>query len=435
LFTTLALALLLASPSRADVFDEADGKDGDPKHTGTGEEEALREQRLWEAYVKKLGDGPIYRVEVLYRGPGADHITYCRHYVSTAIPSPHGLFGYGVNARGEVVPPGDPGHEPMKAALEARKVGKNDEPPPPPLATRTRYVGGSLHDNGSYPGTAWIHSSDHGAYVPLPKKSGEPELMFFGSALFRLELVTPQDVLKAGPLRQDAKLCRERTAALRREIISTGRERSKEYPRDVVHAAYLFRDAELIGGVRQMLDDWIARPPAEVVGQQFPTYLADCLGDLGDERDLAAFHRLTKRHPDHAVDLHRPTLDLLARVGTVRAMPLVEDLLNGPLRRGGDGRMQVLRELAPTIPEFTDGDLFLIETVRRFQLKPGCFELRSAQQTLDALQRKQPLTPAQQRHLRTCHLSDHVFLTEAARRRGVEMALDWFKEYQPPANK
>lgn len=435
-FTSLALALLLVPPGRADVFDEPDGKEpkkADAKDRADGVDAARYEQQLWEAYVKKLGEGPIYRVEVLYRGgPGADHLTYCRHYVSAAIPTPHGLFGLGVNAKGEVVPPADRGHETVKAAREVRKVGKNDEPPPPPLATRTRYVGGSLHNNGSKPGTAWVQSSDQGTYMPLPKKPGEPELAFFGCALFRLEVVTPEDVLKTGPLRQDAKLCRERTAALRQEITASGELKKNQH--DAVQAAYLFRDGEMIGGVRKMLDDWIARPPTELVGQSFPTYPAYCLGDLGDERDLAAFHRLVKRHPDHAMDLHRPTLDLISRVGTAKAMPLLEDLLKNPLRRG-DGRTEVLHELAPTIPEFTDGDLFLIETVRHFRLKPGCFELRSAQQTLDALLEKQQPTQDQIRHLATCHLTEHVFLTEAARRRGVELALDWFKEYQPPANK
>jgi hypothetical protein len=437
-FTSLALALLLIpSPCRADVFDETDGKDAkkaDPKH---GEDDARREQQLWEAYVKKLGDGPIYRVEVLYRGgPGADHLTYCRHHVSAAIPTPHGLFGFGVNAQGEVVPPADPGHEPVKAALEVRKVGKNDEPPPPPLATRTRYAGITLAGKDTRPGTADIHVGDRGDWITLPKKASEPEFRFIGSTLFRLEVVTAEDVLKTGPLRQDAWFFRARIGGLRREVLEA--LHLTFFPQNrhnLVKAAYLFRHPDLLAAVRKVFDDWIAKPPLDFDGTVGPRYLADCLADLGDEQDFAAFHQMAKRHPEDAKNLIWATLTLVERVGAAKALPLVEDLLSDATPHHADGRIEVLRELDPTIPELTEGDRFLEEAVRQFRLKATCYELRPVQQTLDALQKTRPLTPEQQLKLATCHESEYVFLTKAARRQGVELVLDWFKQYQPPANK
>jgi hypothetical protein len=435
--TSFALGLLLLpSPGRADVFDEADGKEGKKGDAKHGEDDARRERQLWEAYVKKLGDGPIYRVEVLYRGgPGADHLTYCRHYVSPAIPTPHGLFGLGVNAKGEVTPPADPGHEPVKAALEARKLGKNDEPPPPPLATRTRYVGVTLDRKDVKPGTAVIHTSDVGKYAPLPTKLGEPELVLFDQTLFRLELVTAEDVLRVGPLRQDAKLFRARTDALRREVLAPIRGDLLQRGRDLIEAAYVFRDPILIEALRALLDDWIALPPERFVHQTFPSGLVDCLAELGDEQDFVAFRRLKEDRPRYARGLGRATLRLVERVGAVKAMPLIEDLLNDPTPLHGDGWINLLRELDPRIPAFTEGDLFLTETVRHFRLKATCYELRPVQPTLDALQKKKALTPDQELKPITCHLSEHVFLSEAARREGVELVLDWFKQYQPPANK
>jgi len=439
-FTSLALALLLIpSPCRADVFDETDGKDAkkaDPKH---GEDDARREQQLWEAYVKKLGDGPIYRVEVLYRGgPGADHITYCRHYISAVLPKPRGLFGFGVNAKGEVTPPADPGREAVKAALEVRKGGKSQLP----LATRTHHIGIALDSPGPGCETIAIRRGDVGALAVAPKKRGEPELFLYERALFRVERVTHEDVLKMGPLRQDAKLCRERIDALHREALSVVRERLKQNGRELVlarrelvQATYLFRDSELLDCVRKVLADWTPPAPTEVVVLPFPTSVADCLADLGDERDFAAFHRLKKLCPDDAKCLLWATPRLIERVGAAKAMPLIEDLLNNPTPLDADGRIEVLRELDPRIPEFTDGDLFLIETVRHFRLKATCYELRPVQRTLDALQKTRPLTPEQNLKLATCHYSDHLFLTEAARRQGVELVLDWFKQYQPPANK
>jgi hypothetical protein len=433
-FTSLALALLLIpSPCRADVFDETDGKDAkkaDPKH---GEDDARREQELWEAYVKKLGDGPIYRVEVLYRAPGAGHLTYCRHYVSAALPTPRGLFGLSINGKGEVTPPADPGKEAVKVTPELRKVGKGDEPLP--LAPRTRHVGITLDGREAKPGTAVIYIGDQGTPVPLPKKLGAAEIAFFDRALFRLELVNADEVFKAGPLRQDAKLFRDRTDALHSEALSVGRERFKQKRQELTQAAYLFRDPELIATVRKLLDDWIARPPAEVSGQVFPRYLAYCLAELGDERDFAAFHRMAKRHPDHADDLIYPTLNLVERVGAAKALPVLEDLLKNPVRRGEDGRIEVLRELDPTIPERTDGDRFLEQAVRHFRLKATCYGLCPVEQTLNALQKTRPLTPAQQLKLAQCYESAYLFRTEAARRQGVELVLDWFKQYQPPANK
>jgi hypothetical protein len=437
--TNLALVLLLlASPGRADVFDEPDGKEpkkADAKGRGDGADAARHEQELWEAYVKKLGDGPIYRVEVLYRGgPGADHLTYCRHYVSAAIPTPHGLFGFGVNAKGEAVPPADPGHQAVTPALEARKSGKSE--PPPPLATRTRYVGVTLDQKGSKPDDAAIQSSDHVMFLPLPKKGGESQTTSFGGALFRLERVTAEDVRKAGPLRQDAKLFRARVDALRREVLSASREHLPHSEVNLIGAAHVIRAPELIDGVRALLDEWIANPPSEFLAEPFPFFrMVDCLGALGDERDFTAFRGVKQRLPRKAESLIHPTLKLVERVGAAKAMPLIEDLLKNPTPLDADGRIRVLRELDPRIPPFTEGDYFLIAAVWHFRLKATCYELRPVEPTLDALRKKKPLTPEQELMLATCHLVKHMFLTEAGRRQGVELVLDWFKQYQPPANK
>jgi hypothetical protein len=426
----LASALIGPAPvSRADVFDEDDGKEAKAPDRKQGENEARREQQLWEAYVKKLGDGPIYRVEVMYRAGRDETITYVRHYVSPTVPRSQNLFGLAVDAKGKVLPPADPQREPVKEALE---VGKNTSQP---LAKRTRHVGIELDGPDVKAGHAAVRINDVASHIPVPKKRGEVEFLFFDRAMFRLELVEAEDVLKAGPLRQDAKFYLERTEALRREVHTTGQKRFTADQRELIAATYLFRDPELIDGVRKVLDEWIARPPQEVRQQAFPRYVAYCLAELGDERDFAAFHRMMNRHPEHVEDVFYPTLDLVKRVGAAKAIPLVTDLLNNPNPCPGDAKVDLIRKVKPGVPVPTEGDAFLIVTVGHFNLKPMCYELHSVMGTLETLEKKHALTEAQKLEVSLLCGIGSIFLTEADRRRSVEYALDWFKQYEPPARK
>src|SRR5205823_4582497 len=137
------------------------------------------------------------------------------------------------------------------------------------------------------------HESDVGTSMSLPTKLGQPEIQFFSHAEFRLELVTPDDVLKMGPLRQDAKYFRDRIAALRNELTTRWRDRSPKSQKELIEAAYFFRDAELIDELRKLFDEWTAPTAEKPLDVDFVTQLTRCLSVVGDERDFAAFEQLS----------------------------------------------------------------------------------------------------------------------------------------------
>src|SRR5947209_6871807 len=115
LLTMLAVALALFASGgicRADEYDD-DGKEAkkaDPKH-GSAAEEAQRDKQRWETWVKKLGNGPIYRVEVLYRPEDDEHLYFFQHYISPGLRS-SGLPGLGMDEEGKPMLPYNPGQQP-----------------------------------------------------------------------------------------------------------------------------------------------------------------------------------------------------------------------------------------------------------------------------------------------------------------------------------
>jgi hypothetical protein len=265
----------------------------------------------------------------------------------------------------------------------------------------------------------------------LPQKL---EIRFFHNAEFRLERVAPQDVIRTGPLRQDAKLFRERTAALRKELSTTQRDRLSERENNLISAAYLYRDAALIDRVRKEFDEWIALPADEFATRSFPTHLAYCLATVGDARDFKAFHQLINRHPTCAWRQTWAVLQLAERVGTAKALPLLDDMLKNP-EQGAElsPNVKVLLTLDPKVPQPTDGDLFLIAMMERFHLKHSCYGLGLAQQRLVALKDTHPLTDEEVKQWKHAVTGDWLFATEANRRYGVELVREWLKQYEPPA--
>jgi hypothetical protein len=426
----LAVALFASPPAgRADEYDD-DGKEakkGDPKH-GTAEEEAQRDKQRWEAWVSKLGDGPIYRVEVLFRDSYDERLYFFQHYVSPALPSGR-LPGFGLDEQGKAVLPYIPGEERRVQELVDNKRTT------PPLAKTSPYIGVDVYRKKDQVVNADITVGDRGHHQLLPAKLGEVEVLFFARAVFRIENVPAGDVLKAEPLRQDPNYFREHTEALKREILKTQRDNLAQSENVLIDAAYVFREPELIDGVREAFDRWIALPPKDFATRSFPTHLAYCLAAVGDGRDFEAFRRLQRRHPNRADCQTWAVLGLVKRVGTGKAMPLLEEMLTNPFPYDSAPTIEVLRELDPKIPAFTKGDLFLVETIKTFNLKPMCYELTSAEKKLAAVQKTQPLTQGQILKLAQCNGSDYLFLTEADRRAGVELVLDWYKQYQPPTNK
>jgi hypothetical protein len=428
------LTILLACPSlcRADIFDEDAEQPKDRPHLASAEAERKRDNELWAAYVKKLGKGPIYRVEVLFRGAGKDdHLYYCRHFISPDMPTPRGLFCIGVDDNGKLTPPYNPGQQEIKEANVELKRGS--EAPLPPLARRSRHVGISLNSRDTKPESALVHISDLAVYMALPRKRGDVEYGLNLQSAFRLELVSAEHVLKAGPLRQDSTYFRERTTTLKQEQFTKYRDRFAEFDHEVLEMAYLFRDPELVAAVRKWLEDWLTRP--EVTRKTaFPCHLLHCLANLGDERDFSAFQRLSKKRPGSAHNLTGYVLTLVERVGAAKAMSLLEDLVTNRIQRTG-GRIPILRLLDPKIPERTMGDEFIREIVERFKLKPHCYSLYATQQKFELLTQNRSLTDDELKHWQDSGGPPYLFLSEADRKQGIELVLDFFKQYQPPAKK
>jgi hypothetical protein len=422
----LILALLLAplaiAPACcAGVFYE------DEKEKKAKDDGKAREQEEWEAYVKKLGKGPIYRVEVLFRDYNdGTRLNYCRDYVSPDIRSPNGLFGLALDENGKVVPARDLDRRAAKEPLRT-EVSKDSKP----LALRTRYVWITLNNTTPENANACIFVTQSGRRMPMPKKLGDVEVRFSKRAVFRVELVSAEDVLKLGPLRQDAQYFHDRTDALKQDILKTHRKQIDESESSLAEAAHVFRDAELIDAVRGALDRCIELKPADFRERSFPSQLTSCLAALGDEREVATFQRLAQRHTECTPSLIWPALNLTKRVGGAKTLPLLEELARNPTA-AYDTRQQIVRQLDPKLPQPTHGDVFVVEVVRLFQLKPDCFGLVSTERRLDQVLRGQPRPPGWED---LCHASgsDYLFLTEGDRKRNIETLLEWLKDHQPPA--
>jgi hypothetical protein len=196
---------------------------------------------------------------------------------------------------------------------EVSKGTAGDAPfPLCPLAEATSHIGVSLRRNDAGAGNMMIRTSDVATSMKVPEKAGSVSVAYFGSAVFRVERLSAEALRAAHPLCQDRAYIRDRTAALRRELLTTHRA-ALESERALCSAVEVLRDRALVSRVRQSLSRWIDRAPAEVEGKGFPHDLADALARVGGLEDIALFHRLARRHPSYASHTVYPYLLLLRR--------------------------------------------------------------------------------------------------------------------------
>src|SRR4051812_17200362 len=88
------VCLALPVPARAQFDDDGkEGKKGDAKGDANDPYGVQAERKAWDAWLKALGPGPVYRVEVLYRAPDDDRLYYLRALVSAKKPGGHGMSG------------------------------------------------------------------------------------------------------------------------------------------------------------------------------------------------------------------------------------------------------------------------------------------------------------------------------------------------------
>lgn len=380
-------------------FDDTETKTGDAKDQGSREDDA------WRAWLKKLGSGPVYRAEVLFRCD--DRLFLAEALMSPDVPRPR-MMGFGLNDKGEAIPPPDPGYQQVQD--QVREV-RSDKPDRYPLAWRFRYYGVSLRDGGI------AHHSDVATRLKLPREVGAAAYTLHGGA-FRVERLSPQQLAKAQPLRRDPEYFRERTAAIRREFLTTHRQDWTDSPNGTIEIARLFPEPKLIEPVRRMVVAWIDREPSEVAGKGWPGDASNALAHLGTAKDFAVFHRLVRRHPVYAHFAITPSLDLVKRVGGRDAGPLIADLLKlgEPFETGSDCA-KLLRRLAPDVPAPTYGDYAVMSIAEKLGRKPSDFGMKLAPELLTVKA--------------NAHSEDWVFPNAAERKKGTAAALKWATEYRP----
>src|SRR4051812_357701 len=105
----VALALL-APGSVSAQFDEDEREEkADAKYTdGDGPNE--REARAWAEFQKKLGPGPVYRVEVLAYESETNRFYLHQALLSSGVPRVNSMFGLGTGDFGQAIAPPDPGY-------------------------------------------------------------------------------------------------------------------------------------------------------------------------------------------------------------------------------------------------------------------------------------------------------------------------------------
>src|SRR5262249_8340649 len=148
-------------------------------------------------------------------------------------------------------------------------------------------------------GQLGIFESDMGTSMPLPKKAGGVEIGFRGG-IFVVEQLTPEQLAREQPLRQDAAHYHRRTAELRQARLGAPLPQLLTDSRTLAHGARVLRDSRLLDEARKRLNAWIARTPAEVNNNGVSLDLTGVLQELGDAGDFELLHRLAKRHPVYA---------------------------------------------------------------------------------------------------------------------------------------
>ena len=394
---SLCAGVVLVSPFLASAqFDDTETKDSD--QSGDARSHRSREDDAWRAWLKKLGTGPIYRAELLFRFDD-DRLFLAETPFSPDLPQPR-MKGFGLNEKGEPVAPPDPGYQQVQELVRDKVRG---DPESFPLAWKFRYYGVSLRDGGT------AHRSDVATRLNFPKKSGGVAYTFHGGA-FRVERLSPEQVARLQPLRRDPKYFRERAAAIRQELLMAHRNTWAQSEHGKIEIARLFPEPDLIEEVRTILTDWIEKEPSAVAGKGWPGAASDALAHLGTAKDFAVFHRLVRRHPDYAHFAIMRALQLVKRVGGRDAGPLVGDLLKltAPFPTGSECA-KLLRRFAPDVPQPTYGDYTVMSIAEKLGRNPSDFGMTYAKDLVKVTA--------------NAHSEDWVFPSMAARRAGIAAAL------------
>ena len=414
----LGIGMLVPASGYAQFDDEKREKDTD----------AAGERAAWSGWLKKLGTGPVYRVEVLFRGARDGRLYLAETLLSSKVPHSR-MMGFGLNGNGEPFPPPDPGYQPTREALV--DVADKTDNASHPLAWKFHDYGASLRDGGS------ARHSDLDTNLNLPREAGKVRYTLHNGA-FRVERLSVEQLTKAQPLRRDPKYFRNRTAAILTELLTSYRKDWSKSEHGVVQIARLFPEPDLIADVRKLLTDWIDRAPAEVVGKGWPHALVHAIADVGTAKDFALLHRLARRHPKYASFTITHAIRLVQRVGGRDAGPLVADLLALTERFStGSECAKWLRRVATQVPEPTYGDYTVMTIAGTFGRKPTDFGMMFAREiVLDQLGQA-PLASREKELAReaAAHPEDWVFPTAAARKAGIAAALKWVTEYQPSKRK
>jgi hypothetical protein len=393
----------------------------------------LDREKAWEARLQRLGDGPIYFAEVLFREHGTRRLFLLQTVLSPAVPPSRGMPGMGLDERGQVQPPPNPGHVRLRRA-QSVVVRAGEKPPPPPLAETTYYIGLGLGTGGRSQSID-LHVSDLGTGMSPPKNIGDVTVQCFQSAIFRLERLSPDQAKKLPPLREDAEYFRRRTAALQKELLSTHRQTLLESEHSLSIAAAVLQEPALLHEVRTRLRAWAAKTPQEVDGKGWPRYLAATLAEHGEPKDAKELHHVIQRHPAHGWQLCWNVFDMIERHGTRDAMPLLRSLLeNSHPHRGGGLAFEMLHKLDRSVPQTTVGDACLLELCYRFKLQPAQYGFQRVHPRLKELMpRNQLADPKIAEQLKNS--TEWIMMSEGDRHRGVQAALTWLRKYTPPAPK
>lgn len=426
--TSLILVLALGAFASAQPSDDVEPKQGDRKD---GEDRRFDR----DAWLRRHKDGPVYRVEVLFRYEPEGRLFYLRKLISPAVPTTGEMPGLTLNERGETVGPPDPGRARL-TQLAKEGVSKDRVPPPPPIAETTRYLGVSIRPPDGGKGHASIHVSDLGTGMTLPARAGDVTIACFCSAIFRIERLDTNQLQKEEPLRQSPAAYQERTAALAREFLTTRRADLMRDEHCLCVSAHVLKEAGLVAELRKALNVWIDRTPEDVDGKGVPTHVASALALSGDASDFAIFRRLCQRHPKYASYLNRDVLTLIVRVGApVEARQVMRSLLDDTHALSSfNDRVVLLRKLDGTVPEPSQGDDLLLSAARELGVKPSTFRFRLAQARLLEFAGREPFSADDLRNWKECVErgdGDWAMMTEADRQRGVDAAMEYLKNYRP----
>ncbi len=412
------LAVLLTVLAASVRAGEDDGDRPRTAQTAEQEEQARR------TFVRCLGDGPVYRVEVIYRDPQDGRLYLGQTVLSDRRPrAPAGMPGLGLDEKGRPLPPPDPGRQRVAAAREDSRPAPGAPPWYPPAAT-TRWLGAWLDAPGAT--VMYIHVSDLGHRVPLPSAPGAVQVALFHDAAFRVERLTPQQVRDYRPLRQDPDHFHTRLAVLRHELLTAYRELLTKDDRHLGSAAVLLREPFLVDRVRRQCREWVERAGDDLIG--FPREALRALGEAGDAADADLLRAWLRRRPAESIRLAGPALRLAGRFGPAAVLPLLTDLLRDAALLPPQGNARRVLDFDPTLPAFTRGDRFLLDLLQQYRASPADFGMSSAparllaeRLTLSVEDREQVEDAA-----KNPQPTDWYFARAADRVQGVARAVHWF---------